>query len=93
MTATNLFITTGFHSGMITFSIHPQAAYRPRDIAKQGESVRSGNQRIARWVAGFGAFPLVSALGCIDLITRRSLVQIQPPPLHGNPATAGFPTF
>ena len=45
MTATNLFITTGCHSGIITFSGYLQAAYRPRDVAKQRElALTSANQ-------------------------------------------------
>ena len=38
---------------------------------------------------GFEVFPLVSDFGCIDLITRRSLVQIQPPATTRKPCYGG----
>jgi hypothetical protein len=38
MIATNLFISTGLHIGMITLSGHLQTAYRPRDIEKYRET-------------------------------------------------------
>ena len=54
----------------------PQAAYRPRDIAKQREPARTSDQ--SEWQArgGFRVFAQVSGLGCIDLGDRRSRVQI-----------------
>jgi hypothetical protein len=76
MIATNLFITTGFHSGMITFSDHLQAAYRPRDIAKQRELARTSDQLEQQARGGFRVFAQVNGLRCIDLGDRRSEVQI-----------------
>jgi len=54
----------------------PQAAYRPRDIAKQREPARTSDQPELQFRGGFRTFVQVSALGCIDLGDRRSEVQI-----------------
>ena len=54
----------------------PQAAYRPRDVAKQREPARSNDQLERQFRGGFQAFAQVSGLGCIDLGDRRSRVQI-----------------
>ena len=54
----------------------PQAAYRPRDIAKQREPTRTSDKLERQFRGGFRAFVQVSALGCIDLGDRRSRVQI-----------------
>ena len=56
----------------------PQAAYRPRDIAKQREPTRTSDQLEQQVTARFGTFVQVSGLGCIDLGDRRSGVQISP---------------
>jgi hypothetical protein len=56
----------------------PQAAYRPRDVAKQREPVRTVDQLERQATARFGAFAQVSGLACIDLGDRRSGVQISP---------------
>ena len=55
---------------------HLQAAYRPRDIAKQRELARTSDQLEQQASSGFRTFVQVSALGCIDLGDRRSEVQI-----------------
>ena len=78
MIPTNLFMTTGSHSGMITFSDHLQAACRQRDVAKQREPARTGDQLERQARESFWAFAQVSGLGCIDLGDRRSGVQISP---------------
>ena len=54
----------------------PQAAYRPRDVAKQHVPARTSDQPELHVRAGFGMFAQVSGLGCIDLGDRRSRVQI-----------------
>ena len=54
----------------------PQAAYRPRDVAKQCEPARTSDQPELQFRGGFRTFVQVSALGCIDLGDRRSEVQI-----------------
>lgn len=56
----------------------PQAAYRPRDVAKQCEPARTSDQPELQFRGGFRTFVQVSALGCIDLGDRRSGVQISP---------------
>ena len=53
-----------------------QAAYRPRDIAKQRELVRTVDQSNRQARGCFRVFAQVSGLGCIDLGDRRSEVQI-----------------
>ena len=63
MTATNLFITTGCHSGLIMFSGHLQAAYRPRDVAKQREPTRTSDQPERQARGGFELFAQVSETG------------------------------
>jgi len=55
-----------------------QAAYRPRDIAKQCETTRTSDQPELQVRSGFGAFAQVSGLGLSDLGDRRSGVQISP---------------
>jgi hypothetical protein len=59
MTATNLFITTGCHGGLITFSGHLQAAYRPRDVTKQRELLIPNNDKalLAHLIQGSGEQP------------------------------------
>ena len=54
----------------------PQAAYRPRDVAKQREPARTSDQSERQARGGFRVFAQVSGLGCIDLGDRRSRVQI-----------------
>jgi hypothetical protein len=54
----------------------PQAAYRPRDIAKQREPARTSDQLEQQARGGFRAFAQVSDLGCSELGDRRSEVQI-----------------
>ena len=54
----------------------PQAAYRPRDVAKQREPARTNDQPERQARDGFRVFAQVSGLGCIDLEDRRSRVQI-----------------
>ncbi len=49
-----------------------QAAYRPRDVAKQREPARTSDQLGPQFRGGFRAFVQVSGLGCIDLGDRRS---------------------
>jgi len=55
-----------------------QAAYRPRDVAKQCVPVRTSDQLEQQVTTRFGTFVQVSGLGCIDLGDRRSGVQISP---------------
>jgi hypothetical protein len=57
---------------------HLQAAYRPRDVAKQREPTRTSDQSERQARDGFRVFVQVSGLGCIDLGDRRSGVQISP---------------
>ena len=57
-------------------SRHRQAAYRPRDVAKQREPARTSDQSERQARGGFRVFAQVSGLGCIDLGDRRSRVQI-----------------
>ena len=59
-----------------SFTGHLQAAYRPRDVAKQREPARTSDQLEQQFRGGFRAFAQVSGLGCIDLGDRRSRVQI-----------------
>jgi hypothetical protein len=54
----------------------PQAAYRPRDVAKQRVPARSVDQPGQQARGSFRTFAQVSGLGCIDLGDRRSGVQI-----------------
>ncbi len=53
-----------------------QAAYRPRDVAKQRVPARTSDQSELQARRGFRMFAQVSGLGCIDLGDRRSEVQI-----------------
>ena len=53
-----------------------QAAYRPRDVAKQREPARTVEYLERQARGGFRMFVQVSGLGCIDLGDRRSRVQI-----------------
>ena len=55
-----------------------QAAYRPRDIAKQCETTRTSDQPEPQVRARFGTFAQVTGSGLIDLEDRRSGVQISP---------------
>ena len=57
-------------------SRHRQAAYRPRDVAKQRVPARTSDQSERQARGGFRVFAQVSGLGCIDLGDRRSRVQI-----------------
>ena len=59
-------------------SRHRQAAYRPRDVAKQCETTRTSDQPEPQVTARFGAFAQVSGSGLSDLGDRRSGVQISP---------------
>ena len=62
--------------GLVWLNRFPQAAYRPRDVAKQRELARTSDQLEQQARGRFRVFVQVSGLGCIDLGDRRSRVQI-----------------